>query len=164
MEDRERTIRLWFDMWLQKRDLGIGEIFAEDAVYIESWGPEYRGARAIRHWFEEWNTRGRVLRWDILQYFHKGNQTVVEWRFHCAIEGGPAQEEAEKFAEALRFSDPVSSESLRELESELLCCVNEIQQAITDSDCAGAIALLKRANALLLERNCLCKLNKSERS
>lgn len=79
-------------------------------------------------------------------------------------EGGPAQEEAEKFAEALRFSDPVSSESLRELESELLCCVNEIQQAITDGDCAGAIALLKRANALLLERNCLCKLNKSERS
>ena len=38
MEDRERTIRLWFDMWLQKRDLGIGEIFAEDAVYIEKIG------------------------------------------------------------------------------------------------------------------------------
>ena len=92
MRDREEKIQLWFDMWLKGADLGILELFDPAAAYIESWGPEYRGARAIRHWFEEWNTRGRVLRWDILQYFHKGNQTVVEWRFHCAIEGGPAQE------------------------------------------------------------------------
>ena len=81
MEDRERTIRLWFDMWLQKRDLGIGEIFAEDAVYIESWGPEYRGLEKIRHWFWEWNTRGVVERWDIRQFFHRGDQTIVEWTF-----------------------------------------------------------------------------------
>lgn len=36
-------------------------------------------------------------------------------------------------------------------------------QVITDGDCVGALALLKRANALLLERNRLCKLNKSEK-
>ncbi len=39
MNERERTIRLWFDMWLQKKDLGISEIFLDNAVYIESWGP-----------------------------------------------------------------------------------------------------------------------------
>lgn len=26
MNERERIIRLWFDMWLQQRDLGIDEI------------------------------------------------------------------------------------------------------------------------------------------
>lgn len=80
------------------------------------------------------------------------------------LERGPVKEAAEKFAEALRFSDPVSSESLREIESELSCCVDDIRQAITDGDSAGAIALLKHANALLLERNRLCKLNKSPKN
>ncbi len=41
MEERERLIRLWFDMWLRKTDLGITELFAKDAVYTESWGPQY---------------------------------------------------------------------------------------------------------------------------
>lgn len=36
---REEIIRLWFDMWLQRRDLGIDDIFAEDVFYLESWGP-----------------------------------------------------------------------------------------------------------------------------
>ena len=39
MEERERILRLWFDMWLQQQDLGIESIFAEDVVYVESWGP-----------------------------------------------------------------------------------------------------------------------------
>lgn len=78
-------------------------------------------------------------------------------------EAGPVRDAAEKFSEALRFSDPVSGESLREIESELSRCVDEIQQAVTDGGSAGAIALLERANALLLERNRLCKLNKSEK-
>lgn len=77
---------------------------------------------------------------------------------------GPVREAAGKFAEALRFSDPVSSETLREIESELSGCVDEIQRAVVDGDSAGAIALLDRANVLLLERNRLCKLNKSEKN
>lgn len=39
MEMREAIIEKWFHMWIQKRDLGIQEIFAEEAVCIESWGP-----------------------------------------------------------------------------------------------------------------------------
>ena len=78
MEKREETIRLWFEMWLRKEDLGIREIFAPDAVYVESWGPEYHGVEKIAHWFAEWNTRGTVLRWDIKQFFHRGDETVVE--------------------------------------------------------------------------------------
>ena len=81
IEEREKIIKLWFDMWLQKKDLGIKSIFGDNAVYIESWGPEYNSSDKIKLWFDEWNTRGNVLRWDIKQFFHKGNQTVVEWYF-----------------------------------------------------------------------------------
>ena len=81
MNKRETIIRLWFDMWLQKKDLGIEDVFSADALYIESWGPQYQGVARIKHWFEEWNTRGTVLQWDIRQYFHKADQTIVEWYF-----------------------------------------------------------------------------------
>ena len=42
-ETREQKIRLWFDMWLQAKDLGIEDLFAPDCTYIESWGPKYEG-------------------------------------------------------------------------------------------------------------------------
>jgi len=92
MQQREERVRLWFSMWLQKRDLGILELFSNDALYIESWGPAYSGAAKIRLWFEEWNTRGTVLQWDIRQFFHKENQTIVEWYFHNAMNDGTNEE------------------------------------------------------------------------
>ena len=61
MNERERKIRLWFDMWLQQKDLGIDEIFTEDVIYIESWSPKYENRSTVKHWFKEWNTRGKVL-------------------------------------------------------------------------------------------------------
>lgn len=91
MKQREQQIRKWFDMWLTRTDTGIVDLFAPDALYIESWGPEYRGAEKIRHWFEEWNTRGTVLRWDIKQFFHRENQTVVEWAFENAMHDGKVE-------------------------------------------------------------------------
>lgn len=88
---RESKIRQWFSMWLCKQDTGIEELFAPDAVYIESWGPEYYGSVKIKLWFDEWNSRGTVERWDIRQYFHKGDQTVVEWAFRCVMVDGTIQ-------------------------------------------------------------------------
>ena len=41
MDEREKIIRLWFDMWLTQQDLGIDEIFSDDVIYIESWCPKY---------------------------------------------------------------------------------------------------------------------------
>ena len=78
MDEREKMIRLWFSMWLEKKDLGIDDIFAENVIYTESWGPCYRNREIVKHWFQEWNTRGSVIAWDIKQFFHKENQTVVE--------------------------------------------------------------------------------------
>ena len=37
-KQRESKIRSWFSMWLDKADTGIEDLFAPDAVYIESWG------------------------------------------------------------------------------------------------------------------------------
>lgn len=91
MDNRERIIRLWFEMWLTKKDLGISDIFSNNAIYIESWGPEYHGVQKIALWFKEWNTRGTVLQWDIKQFFHKDNQTIVEWYFKNQMDGGQAE-------------------------------------------------------------------------
>lgn len=92
MNERERIIRLWFDMWLCQKDLGIDEIFTEDVTYIESWGPKYTNRSTVKHWFEEWNTRGKVYEWDIKQYFHRDSQTVVEWYFRNKMSNGEIEE------------------------------------------------------------------------
>ncbi|WP_434311712.1 nuclear transport factor 2 family protein [Hominifimenecus sp. rT4P-3] len=88
MNKREEMIKRWFDMWLCKTDMGICDIFLDEAIYIESWGPEYHGVSKIKWWFEEWNTRGTVRLWEIKQFFHKENQTIVEWRFEDALNNG----------------------------------------------------------------------------
>ncbi len=88
MQEKENIIRLWFDMLLQQEDKRIDDIFTEDVVYIESWGPKYENRAAVKHWFKEWNTRGKVVVWDIKQYFHKGNQTLVEWHFKDEMNSG----------------------------------------------------------------------------
>jgi len=92
LKERENVIRLWFDMWLRQTDLGIVDIFVEKVDYFESWGPVYQGRSTVKHWFEEWNTRGRVLVWDIKQFFHKDAQTVVEWYFKNRMNDGRVEE------------------------------------------------------------------------
>ena len=62
MEEREAILRRWFSMWLEGKDQGIAALFQEDALYIESWGPQYQGVEKIKHWFTEWNT-GRRRPW-----------------------------------------------------------------------------------------------------
>ena len=45
MNEREKTIRLWFDMWLNQQDMGIDDIFTEDVIYTESWSPQYNNPK-----------------------------------------------------------------------------------------------------------------------
>lgn len=66
----------------------------------------------------------------------------------------------EKFVEDLRFSDPVSSASLEDIEADLTACVDELQQAVSDNDEEAILALAQKAEATLVERNRLCKLSK----
>ena len=92
MQEREKIIRLWFDMWLCQEDLGIDDIFTDDVIYTESWCPKYENLATVKHWFNEWNTRGKVLIWEIKQFFHKDNQTVVEWYFKNKMNNGSIEE------------------------------------------------------------------------
>lgn len=66
----------------------------------------------------------------------------------------------EKLSENLRFSDPVSSEALRDIESDLEACMDELQRAVMDGDHAAALALAQEADSILIERNRLCKSGK----
>ena len=90
--EREAVIRQWFDMWLRQEDLGIDGMFAEDVCYIESWGPQYEGRAAVRHWFREWNARGKVLVWEIKGYFHREDRTVAEWYFRNQMNDGRVEQ------------------------------------------------------------------------
>lgn len=65
------------------------------------------------------------------------------------------------FAEEMRYSDPVSSEALAEIEADLSAAVDELQSAIVDGDSAAVKQLCRKASAVLAERNRLCKLNKA---
>ncbi|MBP3685365.1 MAG: hypothetical protein J6J12_10480 [Oscillospiraceae bacterium] len=65
-----------------------------------------------------------------------------------------------QFAEEMRYSDPVSSDSLTEIEADLSAAVDELQAAIADGDSNAAKQLCRKAAGILSERNRLCKLNK----
>lgn len=39
----------------------MDKIFTEDVVYTESWCPKYENLKTVKHWFNEWNTRGKVI-------------------------------------------------------------------------------------------------------
>lgn len=64
-------------------------------------------------------------------------------------------------AEELRYSDPVSSDAIADIEAELLATVNELQAALADDNNDSATQICRKAIHVLAERNRLCKLNKS---
>ena len=68
--------------------------------------------------------------------------------------------ELEKLSDALRYSDPVSSEALEESEAELKGLLDELQKAVVEQSYEDGAVLCQRAMAVLGERNRLCKLNK----
>ena len=80
MEQREAAIRQWFDMWLTKQDTGIRELFAPTRCTLRA-GARSTTARQDRLVVHRVEPPGTVERWDIRQFFHKGDQTVVEWTF-----------------------------------------------------------------------------------
>lgn len=69
-----------------------------------------------------------------------------------------------KLSEEVRFSDPVSSPELIEIEKELTVSIDDLQQALVDGDFASVNTLCNRTNQILLERNRICKLKKKQRS
>ena len=53
----EEIIRKYFACWLNKDEKPLTDIFAEDIIYSECYGPEYHGIRQIQQWFHDWNQK-----------------------------------------------------------------------------------------------------------
>lgn len=84
----------------------------------------------------------------------------MAWSLAGQCGSGNLAAEVQKLAEALRYSDPVSSPALAEIEAELRGLLEELQKAAADRDERAAGALCRRAMEILNERNRLCKLHK----
>lgn len=65
-------------------------------------------------------------------------------------------------ADEFKYSDPVSSDSLRDIESELEESAAKLQAKVNENNVTEIPALCKKVNTLLAERNRLCKLNKKK--
>ena len=65
-----------------------------------------------------------------------------------------------KFAEDVRFSDPMSHDSLFELEKQIQECVNNAQNCLATGNNEGAIACCNAASNLIAERNLKTKVLK----
>lgn len=76
------------------------------------------------------------------------------------VQGEDAVAALKQFSEYLRFSDPVSNDTLLGIETELVACINDIQIAVIDGDNERILRLCQKANVFLAERNKLCKLSK----
>ena len=83
MIEREKIIKTYFESWLNNNALILEDIFDSKIIYSECYGPEYHGIEIIKRWFGDWNKQGQVLIWDIKQFIHEANISVVEWHFKC---------------------------------------------------------------------------------
>lgn len=83
MKEKEDIIKLWFKMWLKKQNLGIDNIFSDNAEYVESYGVKYESLAEIISWFTIWNEHNSVLEWNIIDFWHKADETIVIWYFKC---------------------------------------------------------------------------------
>lgn len=68
----------------------------------------------------------------------------------------------ERLAENLRFSDPVSSEALTEIEDQLAECLAQLQEAVSAQKTEQILSVCQEAEHILAERNQLCKLSKAK--
>ena len=111
----EERIRAWFRAWLDKDVSALRDLFAAEVVYVESYGPVYRGIGQILRWFEDWNRRGTVLQWDIRSFAAVEWTAVVEWYFCCEYDGEVGGFDGVTIA---RFDDQLKICELREFQSK----------------------------------------------
>lgn len=86
----------------------------------------------------------KLLRTDVEMLVEKCGDVVLKEQFR-------------KFAETVRYSDPMSNEALFELEKELAYTISECDKAITNEEYERAKQLCDKSELLLAERNKKCK-------
>lgn len=115
MEFRDEIVRSYFKAWINNERDVLKEIFSENIVYIECYGPEYNDIDIIQRWFEDWHNNGEVLAWDIKQFIHDGNITVVEWDFKCVYKDNASEFDG---VSIIDFDDNNRIISLKEFQSK----------------------------------------------
>lgn len=115
MEFREEIVRSYFKAWINNERDVLKEIFSENIVYSECYGPEYNDIDIIQRWFEDWHNNGEVLAWDIKQFIHDGNITVVEWYFKCVYKDNASEFDG---VSIIDFDDNNRIISLKEFQSK----------------------------------------------
>lgn len=113
------SIKTYFEAWLSKNGTALSMIFADDVVYSECYGPEYRGLNQIQRWFSDWNLRGTVLQWDIRNTIESGSTLCVEWYFRCEYDGNVDGFDGVSWIE---FDDCGKIKALREFQSKAEHC------------------------------------------
>ncbi|NRT61200.1 hypothetical protein B0P06_003662 [Clostridium saccharoperbutylacetonicum] len=116
MSDREEIIKKYFGAWINNNSLVLKDIFDRNIIYSECYGPEYHGINTIETWFEDWNKRGEVLIWDIKQFVHQGNISVVEWYFKYKYNGEVGEFDGVSLIE---FNDDNYIVTLKEFQSKV---------------------------------------------
>lgn len=127
-------------------------------VYAIALGAAVIGLISAEAVVEEIRVQDVKLKKDVS--LMRGLQSKVN-QMAAQCDNPDAAEAVKKFAEELRYSDPVSSDALAEIEADLSAAVDELQSAIVDGDSNATRQLCRKASGVLAERNRLCKLNKN---
>ncbi|MBD7912786.1 MULTISPECIES: nuclear transport factor 2 family protein [Clostridium] len=116
MKEREQVIKNYFQSWISNDCKILREIFDTEIIYSECYGPEYRGIEVVTKWFKDWHKRGVVFSWDIKQFIHSANITVVEWYFKYKYD-----ESIEEFngVSLIEFDEGKRIISLKEFQSKI---------------------------------------------
>lgn len=115
MNIREKIISDYFKSWINRNQIIFNEIFDSKIIYYECYGPVYQGINTIERWFEDWNKRGRVLSWDIKQFIHERDITVVEWYFKCDYNNSVGEFDG---VSIIQFNDANRIISIKEFQSK----------------------------------------------
>ena len=115
----QEIIRSYFQCWLDNNIDVVKEIFAEDIVYSECYGPVYHGINQILRWFTDWHEKGTVLKWDIKEIIQVDNTVIVEWFFQCNYDAAVDEFDGVTIA---KFNDDMKICNLKEFQSKAEHC------------------------------------------
>lgn len=144
-----------------------GVVFMALASFVPAWIPGlvfvlllaaaaigYIAADAMR---DEIERQDKTLKKDV-SCMRALQSQIAYLEGQCTDESSRAL--IKKLAEEFRFSDPVSSSELADIEAELMGQTDTLAQHIGDEDLEFVEGVCKKLSSTLKERNRLCKLNK----
>lgn len=115
MKVKELIVQKYFDSWIKNDNSNLKNVFTDDIIYSECYGPEYHGINQILLWFNDWHKHGKVLKWDIKQFIHNENMTVAEWYFQCEYKG---KVDGFNGVSLIEFTEDLKIKNLKEFESK----------------------------------------------